>query len=309
MIRKKYVTAIFGSTGHIAKNLIYYFEKEKNVKLILFSRNKTKLLRVMKNELKIKNFIFKKYSDFSKYDYNVIINCVGNDDKKGISAPNTIKISERYDKKIIDYLQSHKATLFINFSSGAVYGEAFQHPANGKKTSQLDINRFSKRNHYSISKIILEKKHRDLNNLKIVDLRIFGFFSRFIDINDRFILSAIVKAIKNDKGMITDQHNFVRDYVDPTDLFSIIKLCMKQSFINDVFDVYSKRPITKLNMLKFLKKEFGLKYKTKNTDKKLSSTGIKLNYYSVSRRLSKLGYKPQNSSLETILNEMKFIFK
>jgi len=30
MVRKKYVVAIFGSTGYIAKNLIYYFEKEKN---------------------------------------------------------------------------------------------------------------------------------------------------------------------------------------------------------------------------------------------------------------------------------------
>ena len=37
-----------------------------------------------------------------------------------------------------------------------------------------------------------------------------------------------------------------------------------------------------------------------------SPTGFKKNYYSESRKAKLLGYKPQYSSIETIVNEMKY---
>lgn len=295
--------AIFGSTGHIGKNLISFFIKNNDFKIFLFSRDikKFESLKMIFSD----TMSFNTYDDFGKNEYDVIINCVG------ISNPNAFEKNSRsifdtaefYDTMVLDYLKNFPTTLYINLSSGAVFSGEFDKPVDDSSTYKFDVNGINKGEMYSISKMYLESKHRSLPDLNIVDLRIFGFFSRFIDVNAGFFMSELLQALKNKSEFVTDKKDFVRDYVNPKDFYDLTKNCIANKKINDVFDVYSKEIISKFQILEECFNKFDLKFKLVEKIESISPTGVKKNYYSLSRKAEKINYSPQFSSLETILNE------
>jgi nucleoside-diphosphate-sugar epimerase len=295
--------AIFGSTGHIGKNLISFFIKNNDFKIFLFSRDikKFESLKMIFSD----TMSFNTYDDFGKNEYDVIINCVG------ISNPNAFEKNSRsifdtaefYDTMVLDYLKNFPTTLYINLSSGAVFSGEFDKPVDDSSTYKFDVNGINKGEMYSISKMYLESKHRSLPDLNIVDLRIFGFFSRFIDVNAGFFMSELLQALKNKSEFVTDKKDFVRDYVNPNDFYDLTKNCIANKKINDVFDVYSKEIISKFQILEECFNKFDLKFKLVEKIESISPTGVKKNYYSLSRKAEKINYSPQFSSLETILNE------
>ena len=295
--------AIFGSTGHMGKNLISFFIKNNDFKVFLFSRDikKFESLKMIFSD----TMSFNTYDDFGKNEYDVIINCVG------ISNPNAFEknsrsifdIAEFYDTMVLDYLKNFPTTLYINLSSGAVFSGKFDKPVDDSSTYKFDVNGINKGEMYSISKMYLESKHRSLPDLNIVDLRIFGFFSRFIDVNAGFFMSELLQALKNKSEFVTDKKDFVRDYVNPKDFYDLTKNCIANKKINDVFDVYSKEIISKFQILEECFNKFDLKFKLVEKIESISPTGVKKNYYSLSRKAEKINYSPQFSSLETILNE------
>ena len=295
--------AIFGSTGHIGKNLISFFIKNNDFKIFLFSRDikKFESLKMIFSD----TMSFNTYDDFGKNEYDVIINCAG------ISNPNAFEKNSRsifdtaefYDTMVLDYLKNFPTTLYINLSSGAVFSREFDKPVDDSSTYKFDVNGINKGEMYSISKMYLESKHRSLPDLNIVDLRIFGFFSRFIDVNAGFFMSELLQALKNKSEFITDKKDFVRDYVNPKDFYDLTKNCIANKKINDVFDVYSKEIISKFQILEECFNKFDLKFKLVEKIESISPTGVKKNYYSLSRKAEKINYSPQFSSLETILNE------
>ena len=295
--------AIFGSTGHIGKNLISFFIKNNDFKIFLFSRDikKFESLKMIFSD----TMSFNTYDDFGKNEYDVIINCVG------ISNPNAFEKNSRsifdtaefYDTMVLDYLKNFPTTLYINLSSGAVFGREFDKPVDDSSTYKFDVNGINKGEMYSISKMYLESKHRSLPDLNIVDLRIFGFFSRFIDVNAGFFMSELLQALKNKSEFVTDKKDFVRDYVNPNDFYDLTKNCIANKKINDVFDVYSKEIISKFQILEECFNKFDLKFKLVEKIESISPTGVKKKYYSLSRKAEKINYSPQFSSLETILNE------
>ena len=295
--------AIFGSTGHIGKNLISFFIKNNDFKIFLFSRDikKFESLKMIFSD----TMSFNTYDDFGKNEYDVIINCVG------ISNPNAFEKNSRsifdtaefYDTMVLDYLKNFPTTLYINLSSGAVFSGEFDKPVDDSSTYKFDVNGINKGEMYSISKMYLESKHRSLPDLNIVDLRIFGFFSRFIDVNAGFFMSELLQALKNKSEFVTDKKDFVRDYVNPKDFYDLTKNCIANKKINDVFDVYSKEINSKFQILEECFNKFDLKFKLVEKIESISPTGVKKKYYSLSRKAEKINYYPQFSSLETILNE------
>lgn len=289
--------AIIGSTGYIGKTLIDEFYKKNNTfELFLFSRSKEKLYNTIKiNYPKLKNKIYN-YKEFNKNKYDVIINCTGFY-KSGLSNNehnDILSLTEKYDNLIIKYIEKNKSTLYINFSSGAVY-------------EKIDPKQMTEGSYYSIAKINSESKHRAKDNLKIVDLRMFSFFSKFIDCKSSFFMSEIIDCVKNKKIFYTTKTDIVRDYICPKDLFKIISIIIKNNNMNDFFDIYSLAPISKLNLLKFFEKEYGLKIIFKKTPSVNKKPVERINYYSVDRKIEKLGYKPKFTSLEGIKNELRIM--
>ncbi|MFA5997311.1 MAG: NAD(P)-dependent oxidoreductase [Candidatus Paceibacterota bacterium] len=301
--------ALLGATGYIGRSLLreFFDEKDKS-QLFLFSRTKSKVHTIVKKYPKDINFQICEIGEFNKYNYDVIINCTG------IKSLNSLKqnpsevfsATEEVDSMVIRYLLKNPKALYINMSSGAVYGDNFHKSISSKTKSVLDINNIDVSESYAIAKLNSEAKHRSLSNLNIVDLRVFAFFSRFYDVSPNFMISEIVDCLKSKKVFKTDDNNIVRDYITPKDLLSLIKKVMKKGKINDFFDVYSKAPISKLTLLSFLEKKYGLKYVINKIPKPI--TGVSKNvYYSKNKKAGTIGYVPEYSSLKGIESEISKI--
>jgi len=295
--------SILGARGQIARSLIsLYLERSEWADLELYSRSPESLVSEMKGIRVYPS------DDFINHEHEVIINCIGISNLKGgkNSGADIFKIHETWDNLILEYLERNEKALYISMSSGAVYGKDFQNPINEKSCLLNGIAEISPADFYAISKLNCEAKHRSFDKFSIVDLRIFSYISKFIDFNSNFLVSEIITAITNKKIFITDDRNISRDYVDPEDMIQIIDLIIKRwregGCINDVFDIYSKNPVTKMNMLQGISEKFNLRYEIKaGTNVNSSPTGFKMNYYSINRKLKKLGYEPRYSSLEAIL--------
>ncbi|MDO8733987.1 MAG: NAD-dependent epimerase/dehydratase family protein, partial [Elusimicrobiota bacterium] len=283
--------AILGATGHIAKGLICNFSKSRYKNVFLFARSLSRL-QCFLDKINCK-YKWKKngFDKFNKYNYDVIINCVG------LGTPSKLKeaisdvfgLTERFDNMIIEYLAGHPITLYINFSSGAVYGTDFSDPTDDSTFSKWNINNIKESDYYGIAKLNSEAKHRVLKNFNIVDLRIFNYFSRFMELDTKYLLGEIILCLKNREVFKTDKKNITRDFIHPMDLFSLVEKCIARNKINDVFDAYSKKQITKFEILEYFKKNYGLKYMVKKNVNVSSITGNKDKYYSKSRKAGKIG--------------------
>lgn len=326
VLRTRSTIAILGATGHIGKALAHAFYSvisaelaEREYMITLFSRAPDSL-----SEFQIDGFIgTNDIDEFSKGDFDVIINCVGIGNPAKLKAdPGAIfEVTEKFDTLVIEYLENHPLACYINMSSGAVYGKNAGEAVNDGSRSIIGINAMSSADFYSIAKINSEARHRARPDLNIIDLRVFSFFSRFIDLNSGFMMAELVTCIKNNETFITAADDMIRDYVVADDLLSLIENCMaavknmkqdlkqgKDVSFNHAFDVYSKSPISKFELLEMLRASFGLKYEIKKTDgPELSPTGTKKEYFSKSRKAEALGFVPAYSSIEGIEKEIKAI--
>jgi len=169
--------------------------------------------------------IHKGYGDFIKYSYDGVINCVGAGIlKKGQGKySDWFMLTEEFDRLAIDYLcRKRPEALYVNFSSGAVYGREFAAPVAKNSINPIRVNRIKIEDYYGIVRLNSEAKHRAFSNLRIVDLRLFSYFSRFMDLNCGYFIAGLLSCIMNKKVFITDSTNIIRDYVHPDDLFSMI---------------------------------------------------------------------------------------
>ena len=193
--------ALLGSTGHVGKNIIYYYSKEKNFELFLFTRDEKKLEKITLQYGIKNNFSIRKYDEFNDSQYNVIINCVGLSDPARIEASKgeILESTRTFDILTLEYLKNFSETKLINFSSGIVYGGEFSFPITDTVLIDETYNYKNIKSEYALSKINSEIKHRAFKHLNIIDLRLFSFFSRFMDLESKFFMSEVVSSIKENK--------------------------------------------------------------------------------------------------------------
>ena len=250
------------------------------------------------------------YNDFTKYSYDVVINCIGVGTLNKLQGDYTryFTVTEEHDNLIIEYLRNSRPdVLYISFSSGAVYGRQFSSPMEENTASSIRVNHITTEDYYAIARLNSEAKHRSFKNLKIIDLRVFSYFSRFIDLTDGYFITEVMDCILNKKVLITDNVNIVRDYVHPKDLFSIIRKCIDAGNINEAFDVTSSKPVEKIEILDYFSSEYGLRYEISRSFSHVSPTGSKNIYCSNYNNAARIGYKPAFSSMDTIKEESKYI--
>jgi hypothetical protein len=234
------------------------------------------------------------YSRFLKGKYDVIISCVG------LGTPVSVKeakggvfeLTEKFDNLVLDYLRLRKKTLYINFSSGAVYNIALE-------------GGIGPQQYYGIAKLYQEARHRALKKFNIVDIRLYSYFSRFVDPDSGFFLTEVLKSIRSKKVFRTDQADFVRDFLSPQDLFNLLGRIIRAGRFNGVVEAYSRKPVTKFKLLEYFAKNYALKYVI---DPKLDiacPTGRKSRYCPRLKDASRLGYRPGLTSLETVAAEAR----
>ena len=303
--KTKKKVAILGATSHIAKGLIENFSKTSEYESYLYARSTEKVSVFLEERGISKNMAIAAFDMFPLAEYDVVINCVG------IGRPEKIEevgfdiftITEKFDNLVIDYLQKNRKCIYINFSSGAVYGKNFIRPVDQGSISSLNVNSIDISDAYGLAKINSEAKHRALQGYNIVDIRIFSYFSRDIDINSKFLLSEAISSINDNETLLTTEDDIIRDYIHPHDLFQLVAACINKSGTNDVFDAYSKKPVTKFELFDLLARKYNFKYKVKVGVGKDSSTGVKSIYYSKNHKAKTIGYNPKYTSVEAISDE------
>jgi nucleoside-diphosphate-sugar epimerase len=301
--------AILGATSQIAKDLILSFSRYKDYDFFLFGRNINLLEKWINRENLNNKYSAQEYSCFNNSRYDIIINFVGiGDPVKAQKMGNDIfKITEQYDGMALDYVKDHKKTKYIFLSSGAVYGGNYQEPVNENTVAMIDINNLDSTDWYTISKLYAEAKHRSLSELSIVDVRVFNYFSHTQDMSARFLITDIVRAIKNKEVFETSADDIVRDFITPPDFYSLIQAIIDFKPINTALDCYTKSPVSKFDLLNGLKNKFGLEYQVERSVDIINATGVKFNYYSENKIAKDIGYNPGSTSLESIIREINFL--
>jgi nucleoside-diphosphate-sugar epimerase len=302
-----------GATSHIAKGLIDRFLLRGDDQLYLFTRSADKLQHFLSSIGRNNDgnySIYRDYQDFASFPYDVIINCVGVEtrNKHNCDFTRYFNVTEEYDRVAIGYLLNRNpGALYISFSSGAVYGRGFSMPAEESSVNRLSVNQIIPEDYYGIARINAEAKHRAYCNLRIIDLRIFSYFSRYINLADGYFITDVMQAILHNKVLATDNNNIVRDYLHPDDLFAMIVKCIHAGKINQAFDVNSSRPAPKQEILDYFASAYGLRYQKRFFSENASATGAKSNYYSSCTRASQIGYIPKFASLDALKNEAKYL--
>ena len=299
--------AILGATSQIAQDLILSFSKNQDYIFSLFSRNVELLEKWINSENLSDKYQIQEYSEFDNHQkFDVIINFVGIGDpiKAKNMGSDIFKITEQYDDMALDYVRCHKETKYIFLSSGAVYGGNYQEPVNKDTVAIIDINNLKSTDWYAISKLYAEAKHRSMPELSIVDVRVFNYFSHTQDMNARFLITDIVRAIKNKKVFKTSEDNIIRDFITPPDFYRLLQAIINFKPINRAVDCYTKSPISKFDLLDELRDKLGLEYEIDNNVDTINATGAKLNYYSINRVAENIGYKPTDTSKDGVYKEI-----
>lgn len=288
--------AILGATGHVGQAL---FHEAVNRGLVChgYVRDLLKASNVLPGQIcKTTDLLFDN-------EYDVLINAISANDIRSFVLFETLEL---WDYKMIEYAKRYPHCCCVNISSGAVYGDTYSNAADDTTSYQIQPNRISPSQYYGLVKLLCEQRHRSLSSLKLVDLRLFAFFTRYIDLSQPFFMSDVINAIKHDRPLVTTKIDFERDYIHPKDFFNLILLCA-DSGVNASFDLYSKCPVSKSRIIAALKEKYGLSVQAGLTWE--SKTGIKSKYYSKCRNAEKIGYIPRYTSLDVIMTEAERILK
>lgn len=305
--------AILGSNGHIARGLIERFRRQGRYSLNLFTRSPESLLEFLGQidfppgrHCSIKEG----YEDFHKERHEVIINCIGAGSPNKLNGRFTdwFTVTEQFDNLALDYLRRKADTLYIHFSSGAVYGRNLQGAVHSGSLHSIPVNQISVPEFYAIAKLNAEAKHRAFVNLNIVDIRIFSYFSRFIDLDSGYFITDILQCLLRQTPLVTNKLNIIRDYPHPEDLFRLVNLCIEKRLLNTALDAYSAKPCDKNAIIAYFRDTHGLQTCLTDTADNASPNGLNIVYCSMyDRAKTLLGYHPGHSSLETINQESRHI--
>lgn len=304
--------AILGGTSLIARDFIESMAKTKGFVVDIYSRRTDQISMWLITKGITQRFSSKSYYDFTSHlQYDLVMNFVG------IGSPITAKkigksildTTLEFDDLALGYIKKNKKCRYIFLSSGAAYGQNFKNPVTQLSQSNWTINHLETHDFYGIAKMHAECRHRALDELSIVDLRIFNYFSHSQSVDDGFFVTDALRAVKNNEVFKTSRENIIRDFIGPTDFAALLWAILDATFINDVFDCYTKAPIDKHTLLKELTKQFNLKVEINDAFVNTNATGIKQSYYSENKKAEHYGYYPQLNSLETVIYESKKMLK
>ncbi len=300
--------AILGATSEIAKDLIRSWSFASSHECVLFARRPDAVLAWQIEQNLSTRFPAHDFGVFATIpDFDAIINFVGVGNPAVVSSmgASILETTAIYDELALCYIRSHPACRYIFLSSGAVYGENFDKPASVTSQAVFPINSTQVSNWYSIAKFYAEMRHRALPEQSIIDIRIFNYISRYQDLTSRFMITEMIRAVKESQVFKTTRSNIIRDYLSPSDFIQLITIILSGPKYNGAMDCFTKAPIDKYSLLDSISHKFGLRYEFDSNSGFTTVTGLKANYYSINRLASEFGYIPQKTALESVIGEVK----
>jgi nucleoside-diphosphate-sugar epimerase len=299
---------IFGATSEIAKDLIRSFSGNQHFQLTLFARREQAVTEWLSSIGLPNQFMVKSFDAFDhNQHFDALLNFVGvgNPAKATAMGASILDITFQYDTMVLEYLQKHPNSRYIFLSSGAAYGSSFNEPVNQNTSAIIPINHLQPQDWYGISKLHAECRHRALPQLAIVDIRVFNYFSHTQDMSARFLITDIVRAIRDKTVLITSEGYIKRDFLNPVDFYQLITKIIAAKPANAAVDCFTLEPLDKSGLLLAMQEQFGLKFEISNSVSLVNATGGKPFYYSMNRRAEEFGYRPSLTSLEGVSKEVE----
>lgn len=301
--------AILGATSQIAKDLVVSFSGEADKRLHLFARRPDEVRKWLHAEELSGRCAVDDFSGFAQHEFDAVINFVGvGDPAQLVAMGNSIfDITLRFDEMVLEYLRAHPACRYLFLSSGSAYGSRFEEPARQDTPAIVPINSLSPGDWYGVAKLHAECRHRAHAELSIIDIRVFNYFSRTQDINARFLITDILRAIRDREILKTSPDHIVRDFLHPSDFHGLVSALLAAPAVNAAVDCYSRAPVDKQSLLAVMQQEFGLRYEVADASASLNATGSKPHYYSLNTCAADFGYQPGLTSLEGVMIESREI--
>lgn len=303
--------AILGATSQIAKDLVGSFAAQSGQELVLYARRPDVVAQWLTRVGLAGRYAVADFSAFGpNQHFDTILNFVGVGDPARAAAMGAtiFDATLKYDELALDYVRQHPDCRYLFLSSGAAYGSSFDEPVDENTKAVVPINNLKPQDWYGVAKLHAECRHRALAHLPIVDIRVFNYFSHTQDMEARFLMTDIVRAIRTNTVLKTSAADMVRDYLHPSDFFGLVSAILALPATNAAVDCYSKAPIDKNTLLNILQAKFGLKFDVVQTVAGVNATGSKPKYYSLNKRADDFSYQPGLTSLEGIVKEMSIIF-
>lgn len=302
--------AILGATSQIAKDLVLSFSKQSNHELTLFARRPEVVTQWLASVSLSGRYAVVDFGAFSVAErFDAIFNFVGvgNPARAAAMGAAIFDVTLKYDEMALDYVRQHPECRYIFLSSGAAYGSSFEAPVDANTKAVIAINNLQPQDWYGVAKLHAECRHRALPHLPIVDIRVFNYFSCTQDISARFLITDVLRAIRDNTVLKTSSDYIVRDFLHPSDFYNLVAALLSASAHNTAVDCYSRAPIDKPNLLAAMQEKFGLQYETTEETASVNATGSKPHYYSLNTRAADFGYQATLTSLEGIVQEMQKI--
>ncbi|CAM8659776.1 WcaG Nucleoside-diphosphate-sugar epimerases [Comamonadaceae bacterium] len=298
--------AIVGASSQIAKDLILSFTEAGRKDLLLYVRDiEATHAWVLAQNLEAVCSVHG-YESYGGLPHDVVINFVGVGDPRRAAemGASIFEITTRFDDMVLADLARNPSRRYLFLSSGAAYGNAFAEPVTASTQAAIAINNIQSQDYYATAKLHAEVRHRARPDLAIIDIRVFNMFSRTQDIEARFFITDIVRAIRDERTLQTSADYMVRDFMHPDDFHRLVECLVAAPRANCAVDCYSREPIDKPALLQAMAERFGLRYEVVGSPiAAVNATGAKPHYYSLNRKAAEFGYQPARSSLEGIVAE------
>lgn len=304
--------AILGASSQIAGDVILWLAMQADIELHLFVRNCDSMLNWLRQRSMLGRAKVHSYLNFGRQDpYFSVINFVGAGDPAKILnlGSDILELTYQYDSLALDYLRDYPSSRYLFISSGAAYGNNFDAPVEEASSAIFALNNFDQSTWYGMAKAHAECRHRAHNDLSIMDIRIFNYISESHELSARFLITDIIRSIRDQEILITSADQIMRDYLYAQDFCTLIDAILNAPPSNDVVDCFSKAPVRKDELLNALQEVFNLNYRLLAPNVVVSATGQKPCYYSLNRRANSYGYVPKFTSLEGILKSIHIILE
>lgn len=301
--------AILGATSQIARDLAVSFSGVTDEHLHLFARRPDEVTKWLASTGLSRGYPVDGFSEFAKQEFDAVINFVGvGNPAQAVAMGNSIfDVTLRFDEMVLDYQKAHPACRYLFLSSGAAYGSVFNEPVKRDTPAVVPINHLAPHEWYGVAKLHAECRHRAHPELPIIDIRVFNYFSRTQDLSARFLITDMLRAIRDKTVLKTSPDYIVRDFLHPSDFYRLVCALLSAPASNAVVDCYSGAPIDKPSLLAAMQNEFGLRYEVVEANASVNATGNKPHYYSLNTRAADYGYRPGLTSLEGVMIESREI--
>lgn len=299
--------AILGATGYIGRSLLHECVSREKMEAIPFTRDAARAAATLRSAGIETPHAPRNLAELGDVCYDVVVNAAGIGSPKALQQdPRLIfEATESADALLLRYLRKYPDTRVFNLSSGAVFGLKAGEGITDASQAVFVPDALKEKDGYALAKLASEGKHRAYAEYAIVDLRVYSFFSRFVDLNDRFLLSEMAAAVQHGTILRTSANDLVRDYASGAGLYELVSFLLSRPPANLVCDVQTAASVTKFQLLEHFRRSFGLRYEVSSDSRVENPTGPKDTYLSRTTTLTRMGYAPKETSLEGIDREMR----